>query len=325
MPRSDRSFLKPSTANLVSKDLLEWLEAWEGWLMDVRRLSANAVKAYVADVENFCGFLARHHGNTLSDAQFAKLSLSEMRAWMASRAEEEKQATSNMRALSSVRSIYRYLRKHEGVENTVADRFSVRRGVAPLPRALSVEDMLKLIEQCDELQEEHWLAKRDKALFMVIYGCGLRISEALSLTCRDISAKQRFLRIRGKGNKEREIPLLPAIYASIASYRESVPYAQTESSSLFLGEKGGVLNPGVVQRQLRHLRGLLSLPESTTPHALRHSYATHLLASGANLRDIQELLGHESLSTTQRYTKVDTERLKQQYLTSHPLAKKETN
>ncbi len=322
MSGSGRSFLKPATARLLNETVLLWVEAWEGWLRDVRHLSPNAVRAYVTDIENFCVFLSAHKGSAISEVGLAGMTLSELRAWVSARVEAGMTASSNVRALSSLRSLFKYLRKHEEITNTVADRFTLKRGPAPLPRALQVDDMLRLIEEAEIFQQEHWLAKRDKALLMLIYGCGLRISEALSLTLGDIADGQRFIRIHGKGNKEREVPLLPQIISAIALYTECVPYAQSSSSPLFLGERGGELNPGVVQRQVRRLRSLLGLAEETTPHALRHSYATHLLASGANLRDIQELLGHESLSTTQRYTKVDTERLKRQYLDCHPLAGK---
>lgn len=323
MPLTAGSFLKESTREFVSEKVFASLESWEEWLTGVRRLSDNATRAYAGDVQEFLSFLCKHKGERISPTDLAALSVPEMRAWVAERAGAGMTPSSNVRALSSVRSFFKYLRKHEGVENNVAERFSIRRGPAALPRALSVEDMLSLIAECSEFQEEDWIARRDKALFMVIYGCGLRISEALSIKSGMITGENRYLRIRGKGNKEREIPLLPPVKEAIESYRRDVPYAMTATTPLFLGQKGGALNPGVVQRQLRQLRGALGLPAETTPHALRHSYATHLLASGANLRDIQELLGHESLSTTQRYTKVDTERLKKQYLASHPLAAKE--
>lgn len=316
-------FLKESTKEYVSEKVFASLESWQEWLSNVRHLSDNATRAYAGDVQEFLAFLCKHKGERVSPAALQALTVPEVRAWIASRAEAEMTASSNVRALSSVRSFFKYLRKHEGIENNVAERFTIRRGPAALPRALSVEEMLSLIAECSDFQKEDWIAKRDKALFMIIYGCGLRISEALSIKAGSIATENRYLRIRGKGNKEREIPLLPPVKEAIEAYRHDVPYAMTALTPLFLGQKGAALNPGVVQRQLRQLRGALGLPAETTPHALRHSYATHLLASGANLRDIQELLGHESLSTTQRYTKVDTERLKKQYLASHPLATKE--
>lgn len=193
----------------------------------------------------------------------------------------------------------------------------------PLPKALSADQSMQAVMGIGTLHEEPWVAQRDTALLMLIYGCGLRISEALSLRVGDLPPAGSSLRIHGKGNKERVVPLLAIVRDAIDTYLGLCPHhnPRNPKADIFVGVKGGTLQPAIFQKQLRHLRSWLGLPESATPHAFRHSFATHLLATGGDLRDIQELLGHESLSTTQRYTHVDSERLLAAYRDAHPHGK----
>ncbi len=188
-----------------------------------------------------------------------------------------------------------------------------------LPRPLDVGDALAAVDAAGQLSDEPWLAKRDQALLLLLYGCGLRIGEALALNRRDAPAGD-VLVVTGKGRKQRLVPVLPVVREAIAAYLAACPHALPADAPLFLGARGGRLDPAVAQRQVRRLRSALGLPETATPHALRHSFATHLLADGGDLRTIQELLGHASLSTTQRYTAVDVSRLAAVHRRAHPRA-----
>lgn len=323
-------------------------EGWRRWLADVRRCSAHTVAAYMLDMGDFLGFLARHHGEAVERKRLAALDVSDLRAWIAARARQGVTPASNARALSALRSFYGYARRNEDIANDAPFRFRIRQARKRLPRAMAREKALQAPETIAGLQEEDWLALRDRALLLLLYGCGLRIAEALALTAGDLASHPGKLRVHGKGNKQREVPLLPIVAAALRDYAEACPYVRvpgighrvsmeegefpprkndtrypipdTRSSPLFYGKHGKPLHPGVFQRQFRRLRIAMGLTDDMTPHAMRHSFATHLLASGASLRDIQELLGHASLSTTQRYAAVDTARLMEQYRGAHPLA-----
>jgi integrase/recombinase XerC len=228
---------------------------------------------------------------------------------------EDKCAATNARAVASLRSFYRYLQRHYGIENPAALTLRAPRRSPPLPKAVSVKESLAAVQMIADYQQEPWVGLRDRTLLGLLYGAGLRISEALNLTRGDLAGET--LRIRGKGNKERLVPLLPAVKNALEEYLAACPW---QSEIVFYGLRGKRLQPAVFSKQLRILRNAIGLPESTTPHAFRHSFATHLLAEGGDLRSIQELLGHSSLTTTQRYTKVDTERLLSAYSLAHPLA-----
>ncbi|MGE0109820.1 MAG: tyrosine-type recombinase/integrase, partial [Bdellovibrionales bacterium] len=190
-----------------------------------------------------------------------------------------------------------------------------------LPRPVSENDADEILETAFEAEEENWIALRDKALFTLLYGAGLRINEALSLKNKDILSQER-ITVTGKGNKQRVVPLIPIIGDALEAYREACPFKGDSDAPLFLGKRGKRLNAGVAQRQLRRIRTLLGLPDNVTPHALRHSFATHLLASGADLRTLQEILGHASLSTTQLYTQIEQSQLQETYRAAHPRAKR---
>lgn len=281
--------------------------------------------AYQQDIRDFNAFIARHLNEpTLSLHHLAGLEPADIRAWLAARIGQGVSTTSNGRALSSLKNLARFLHKEYGVECQAIVGFRGPKLKKPLPKALTEADSLQALASIGDLHPEPWIAKRDWALLTLIYGCGLRISEALALTCRDIKTEGGSLRIRGKGRKERMVPVLPAVISALEEYRGMCPYlrgAENSDSPLFLGLRGAPLAPAVFQRQIQQLRHYLGLPESVTPHAFRHSFATHLLAGGGDLRSIQELLGHESLTTTQRYTHVDAARLMEAYRNAHPKAR----
>ncbi len=244
----------------------------------------------------------------------------DFRSWLAARHGEGFSATSTARALSVVRGFYRYLEKQNIAENAAI--FHVRTPKLPksLPRSLQETQAITSLDTVGFTQKENWVQLRDVALLTLIYGCGLRISEALGLRVKDLKEDATSLILTGKGNKQRMVPVLPQIHAAITEYKKVCPHLLSEGSILFVGARGKPLQPAIFQKEIRNLRNALGLPESTTPHAFRHSFATHLLAGGGDLRTIQELLGHADLSTTQRYTKVDSERLLSAYAKAHPRA-----
>ena len=304
----------------VSQQVHAWVNAWEEQLRDIKRLSDHTLASYLYDIKDFCLFFAQHSGEEVTGDVIREMRISDLRSWIAWRNERNLSARSHGRALSTLRNFYRYLRKYEDIENSAIGQFSLRQTAIRLPRAVTVEQALQLIEEASWWDESSWVHLRDKAVMLLMYGCGLRISEALGIRWENFSDHHRKLRVTGKGNKEREIPVLPKIYGALEDYNRACPYSTEES--LFFGKRGKPLHPAVFQKQFRILSREIGLPEQVTPHALRHSYATHLLGAGANLRDIQELLGHASLSTTQRYTHLDHERLQKEYNKAHPAAKR---
>ncbi len=312
--------MDPLTSLPVDSALTRELDTWLSWLTHQKASSRHTVTAYQIDIRHFLHFINRHQGEQVTLITLGALALRDFRSWMAARASEGFSATSTARAVSVVRSFFRYLQKQAVVDNAAA--FHIRTPKLPksLPKALVEKDALNSLASVGAMHKDVWVQLRDVALLTLIYGCGLRISEALSLTAGDISAGSLSLRIRGKGNKERMVPLLPQVCEAIEAYKKSCPFALSAKSLLFLGLRGKPLQPAIFQKEIRHLRAALGLPDSATPHAFRHSFATHLLANGGDLRTIQELLGHADLSTTQRYTKIDHDRLLSVYEKSHPRA-----
>jgi len=300
----------------VVDDVAGQVSAWLEWLARTRYASQHTLTSYEHDIGHFLGFIAEHLGKRLELADLAGLEARDFRAWMASRAPDY-QASSTARALSTVKSFYRRMEKQAGIEN--AALFHLRGPKIPkaLPKALAEDQAGALLGALE--QGEGWLQKRDLALTVLIYGCGLRISEALNLNYGQRPLGD-VITILGKGRKERQVPVLPVVVAAIADYAAHCPFAFEPEGALFVGLQGKRLDAAVFQKKLRSLRAQLGLPESATPHALRHSFATHLLSDGADLRSIQELLGHASLSTTQRYTHVDRARLLKAYKNAHPRA-----
>ncbi|WP_114964296.1 tyrosine recombinase XerC [Alkalilacustris brevis] len=303
----------------ISPALRDALEAWASRLSGVEGLAENTVTAYRTDVAGFLAFLAMHHGGAAGMAGLARVTQSDMRAWMAHERERGVGARSLARALSSVRSFFRWAAEREGFDATAVLAARSPRFRRKLPRPLSVEGAREVLGTVGLQARGPWVAARDVAVVTLLYGCGLRISEALGLTGAALPLGEA-LRIRGKGGRERIVPLLPAARAAVGAYLRLCPYPPQADAPLFRGVRGGALGQRQVARVMEAARLQLGLPASATPHALRHSFATHLLASGGDLRSIQELLGHASLSTTQAYTGVDAARLMEAYEAAHPRA-----
>jgi integrase/recombinase XerC len=292
-----------------------------GWLRDlsaVRRLAAKTTEAYGRDLGQFMGFAARHTGGTVTLATLSELRAADIRAFLAARRTEGLTSRSLARQLSALKSFFRYLEREGVLASEALNVVRTPKAGKSLPRALTVLEAKATITTTAELEETPWIAARDMAVLSLCYGAGLRISEALALTRADLDGPT--LRVVGKGGKTRLVPLLDTERTSIEGYLKLCPFALGPSQPVFRGEKGGVLSPRLVQLRVAELRGALGLPPSATPHALRHSFATHLLGRGGDLRAIQELLGHASLSTTQIYTAVDTDRLLLAYRAAHPRA-----
>lgn len=303
----------------MASDLNSLVSGWLAWLQGVRGMSRHTVTAYATDMQQFQGFLQKHLGGACTLSALMQLQTRDGRAWLASRAAGGYDAASTARALSSVKNFFRWLEKQGHGSNDALLSLRTPKRRKTLPRAVAEEQAVEAVEKIGNLQDEHWVALRDIALLMLLYGCGLRISEALSLSRGQLEGAET-LTVTGKGNKQRMLPVLPAVREALARYFEACPQHLSKNSPAFIGERGKPLQPAVFQKQVRVLRGLIGLPESATPHAFRHSFATHLLSGGGDLRSIQELLGHASLSTTQRYTQVDKERLLSAYKNAHPRA-----
>lgn len=325
MARPAERLIQP-IAEGAAADLRAALLDWHRWLGEERQSSAHTVEAYGRDIGVFIGFLAGHQGGAVSLADLARLKPGDFRAYLAERAGDSYARSSTARAFSVVRSFFRFLERQGLVANAAV--LSVRTPKLPhsVPKALSEEDAARLLDNTDiasASDAEAWILARDEALITLLYGCGLRIGEALGLTrgqAPDLTGGGDLMRITGKGNKQRVVPVLPAVREAVSRYMALCPYPGDATTPLFLGARGGPLNPRIAQGLMQKLRLSLDLPDTTTPHALRHSFATHLLAGGGDLRAIQELLGHASLSTTQRYTDVDSARLMAVHRAAHPRA-----
>ncbi|MEM7492033.1 MAG: tyrosine recombinase XerC [Pseudomonadota bacterium] len=282
-----------------------------------KRLSENTIEAYRADIAGFFGFLSLHFGGTSSLKRFANLRARDIRAFLAQRRREGLSDASIARLLSTIKSFYRWLDTAHGIENAEIGYLSGPKRPRRLPRPVSPIAAKELLEQAEALQEEPWIAARDVAALSLMYGAGLRIGEVLGLSGNTAPAPER-LRLIGKGNKTRILPLIPVVREAIDRYAALCPYKMNSQTPLFYGQRGKRLQAPVLRGQMQILRGALGLPETATPHALRHSFATHLLANGADLRAIQTLLGHASLSTTQVYTGIDSSHLRKVHASAHP-------
>lgn len=303
----------------AAPDLQAAAAQWLSWLRDERRVAGNTIEAYRRDARQFFWFLNRHLGEAPCLKTLAELSRGDFRAWMAARQNDGIEARSQARSLSAIRSLFRFLAKNGLATNGVLSTLRSPKLPRSVPKPLNVGEALEAVEAVAELQEEDWIGKRDAAILLLLYGCGLRIGEAIGLNRRDIpNGEPATLTVTGKGNKTRMVPLLPQVLGAIRDYIAASPWGGTGADPLFVGAKGGRLNPRLIQKAMQSLRLALGLPETATPHALRHSFATHLLGAGADLRAIQELLGHSSLSTTQRYTDVDAQHLLSVYGAAHP-------
>ena len=302
-------------------DLIAARTAWLEKLARERRLSANTVDAYERDTRQFLHFLADHLGGPPDLKSVSNLKPMDLRAFLTRRRAEGVGVRTIGRVLAGVRSFLRHLER-EGLANaTAATAMRAPRQPKSLPKPLTATDAARVITDAEQLNDTPWVRARNAAVLTLLYGCGLRIGEALALDGGDLRGpSQRSLSVTGKGGKTRLVPLLPVVFEAVESYRDLCPYDLAPGTALFRGARGGPLQPAVLQRDMRRLRSALGLPETATPHALRHSFATHLLGSGGDLRTIQELLGHASLSTTQVYTGVDSERLLDAWRAAHPRA-----
>ena len=305
----------------ATDDLSDAIAAWLGWLDTERRVSPHTLAAYGRDLASFLDFLVEHGGGVPGLAALNALLPADFRAWLAHRVGDAIGRSSNARALSTLRNFFRFLERRGLVKNAALLAVKSPKLPKPVPKALSADEAKAALDGVAGMEREAWIAKRDLAILTLLYGAGLRIGEAQSLRRGDAPKGGAPLSVTGKGNKTRLVPILPAVADAIADYLAACPHALTKDGPLFVGARGGPLHPRLVQGQMARLRAALGLPEHATPHALRHSFATHLLAGGGDLRSIQELLGHASLSTTQRYTKVDEARMLAVYDAAHPRAK----
>ncbi len=311
---------RPAPRLTTDPALCAAIEEWRDWLRAEKRAAANTVAAYDRDLAAFLKFLTGHLGGVPGLSDLGNLKPADFRSYLAYRAIEGQARTSTARAMSTLRGFFRRLRRQGLLDNPAITRVRTPKVPIAVPKPLSVAQARDVIAGLPAPDAEPWIAKRDTALLMLLYGCGLRIGEALGLNAADAPAGDSMV-ITGKGGKQRMVPVLPAVVTAIDDYRGACPFPLAPGDPLFVGIRGKRLNPGVVQKTMRQLRASLGLPETATPHALRHSFATHLLESGGDLRTIQELLGHASLSTTQRYTAVDSLRMRDIYRHSHPRAR----
>ncbi len=292
---------------------------WLDHLRAIDGVADNTVTAYQHDVLGFLSFLSGHFGDSLGQAPLSRLKVADMRAWMAHERGRGVSARSLARTLSAVKNFAGWMAERDGIDATAILAARAPRFRRKLPRPLA-EDAARAVLDTVELQSlEPWIGARDTAVVTMLYGCGLRISEALSLTGAAWPLGES-IRIVGKGGKERIVPILPAAREAVDAYVALCPHDLSPEEALFRGKRGGPLNPRLIAKVMERTRMQLGLPATATPHALRHSFATHLLAAGGDLRAIQELLGHASLSTTQAYTAVDAARLMEIYESAHPKA-----
>jgi integrase/recombinase XerC len=305
---------------MMSPGLRDALGTWLDHIRALEGASPRTVEAYAADLRGFLGFVTRHHGESLGRAALARITISDMRAWMASERGRGLSPRSLARSLSAVKTFARWLAERDGFDPTPILSARSPRFKKKLPRPLAPDAARAMLDAVEMQAPLPWVAARDLAVVTVLWGCGLRISEALALSGRDHPLPDT-LRIAGKGGRQRVVPVLPAARQAVDDYVALCPWPVEPDAPLFRGIRGGALSPRLVQQGMARARAGLGLPATATPHALRHSFATHLLNAGGDLRTIQELLGHASLSTTQVYTAVDGARLVDVYQAAHPRAR----
>jgi len=300
--------------------VLKAIEDWQRWMIVEKNSSEHTLDAYGRDLAAFFRYLSDHLGFQPGLSDLENLTTTDFRGYLAKRHNDGLSRSSTARAVSTLRNFFKFLDRHELAHNAAIKAVKTPKLPRSIPKPLSEVEAREALSSIGELHDTPWIAARDMAILTLLYGCGLRISEALNLNVEDVPEGDAMV-ITGKGNKQRVVPVLPIVLEAIQYYLDLYPKHLKKSGPLFVGVQGKRVNPGVIQRQVRKLRAYLGLPATATPHALRHSFATHLLAGGGDLRTIQELLGHESLSTTQRYTEVDQTRLIKVYRDSHPRAR----
>ncbi|MFV2051670.1 tyrosine recombinase XerC [Aliiroseovarius sp. YM-037] len=303
----------------LSPALRDALEAWLSGQSALGNAAKNTLTAYRADVLGYMAFMTEHLGDKTGIAPLTRVRITDMRAWMAHERGRGVSARSLARSLSAVKSFYRWLAEREGFDPSAVLSTRAPKFQPKLPRPLAKDAAKAMIETAEANAREEWVAARDTAVLTLLYGCGLRISEALALTQNDAPLPD-VLRIKGKGGRERIVPVIGPAQLAVDRYVALMPFAPDPTAPLFRGVRGGTLNPRAIQKVMEQARLQLGLPSTATPHAMRHSFATHLLDAGGDLRAIQELLGHATLSTTQAYTAVDTSRLMEVYKMAHPKA-----
>jgi integrase/recombinase XerC len=302
----------------LSADLERAVAAWLAHLQHERGHADKTLEAYARDVRQFLGFVAQQLGYPPCLADLARLDLKTFRGFLASRRRSGAVSRSLARSLSALRQLFRWLEAQKLVENRKILQLAMPKVPHSVPKPLTVGKAAGVVD-AGPGAELDWVLARDSAVLMLLYGSGLRIAEALSIKTKDAPTPDRdVLRIKGKGGKERLVPVLPVVREAVARYLQLCPYPLEPNEPMFRGAKGGPLSPRLIQLAMERLRESLDLPATATPHALRHSFATHLLSAGGDLRQIQELLGHASLSTTQAYTEVDRDRLLAVYDAAHP-------
>ncbi len=305
--------------SLISPASRDALQSWLSAQKALNGSSENTVLAYQGDVAEFLSFITLHKGEPTGLKALERIGVGDMRAWMAQSRQSGVGARSLARKLSAVKSFYRWLAEREGFEPTAVLSTRAPKFQKKLPRPIAPDAASEMLDTVALQSSKPWVAARDVAVLTLLYGCGLRISEALGLTGRDVPLPD-VLRILGKGGKERLVPVLQVARDAVDDYLQQSPFSLEPDAPLFRGVRGGALSPRPIQKAMEKTRLQLGLPASATPHAMRHSFATHLLSAGGDLRAIQELLGHASLSTTQAYTAVDTARLMEVYDQTHPKA-----
>ncbi|TNE29053.1 MAG: tyrosine recombinase XerC [Alphaproteobacteria bacterium] len=317
------------TASLAAADLEEKILKWHIYLASEKRMSQHSLRAYFKDLRDFLLFVTEHHGQPPSMDTFGDLRITDFRSWLAKKTIAGNSAASRARALASIRSFFRWLDIQGYLHNPAIQYVRTPKRPQKLAKVLTQNQAKTAMDGADQLikPEDDWIKARDKALLFLLYGTGLRVAEAADVNAGDIpsfdpSKKALPLRVTGKGGKQRDVPVIPVVWQALDYYRDSCPFLPADKNEpFFYGTRGGRLHPGIVRQRMKLLRRQLGLPEHMTPHSLRHSFATHLLEEGANLRIIQELLGHASLKTTQRYTELSDEALLKVYQNCHPRAR----
>lgn len=311
--------MKKETIAICAPDLAEHLKKWTDYLQYEKQVSKHTLRAYTSDIGHFVTFLCNHLGKEPGLNDLSEVGIRDFRSWMSKKAMDGTSNASRARSLSGIKNFLSWLDKNGIMHNAAINIVRSPKLPHKLPRPLQEKQTMEVLNSITifSTSKSDWVGLRDRAIFTTLYGCGLRINEALELNISDLP-REGFLRVQGKGGKERQVPVLGIVETVLSAYRDKCPFAETSDRPLFLGTRGKRLNQGMAQKAMRDLRRVLGLPENVTPHALRHSFATHLLQNGANLREIQELLGHASLSTTQRYTEVDAKELMRIHKAAHP-------
>ena len=304
---------------LIAPVIKNSIESWLEIKAATGNLASNTRSAYYSDLTDFFKFLAEYQNETANLLTVENLKISDIRAWQAKLRTMNSGARSSARKLSSLKSYIRWLSKHRKFDATHILSLKSPKFSKKLPRPLEPIEAKAVLRECESASTDSWIVARDTAVLILLYGCGLRISEALNLRAQEIPLSKS-IRIAGKGGKVRLVPVLKIAQSAVNQYVELCPFELDRDEKIFRGVRGKPLSPKIIQNKMKLVRHLLGLPASATPHTLRHSFATHLLSNGGDLRTIQELLGHASLSTTQIYTAVDSVRLMEVYSKTHPLA-----